>query len=87
MEWDDNMAISDVARRAYWPRYASRFPASELETMMRWHALPPGWWDMDCADFLGARRPLIAHVIRDGFSLLASGMQPATASHLASVPG
>lgn len=74
VEWDDNIAISEIPPKDYWPRYASRFSSSELETMMRWHALPADWWEMNYAEFLRARRPLIAHVIRDGFSLLATGV-------------
>lgn len=86
VEWDDNIAISDVAPRDYWPRYASRFSSAELETMMRWHALPADWWNMDYPEFLRARRPLIAHVIRDGFSLLATGVQAEKAPGLVVVP-
>lgn len=77
VEWDDNIAISDIAPKDYWPGYASRFSTTDLGDMMRWHALPPDWWEMDYPDFLRARRPLIAHVIRDGFRLLATGEQTA----------
>lgn len=77
VEWDDNIAISDIAPNAYWPKYAARFSTSELETMMRWHALPPNWWTLDYPDFLRARRPLIARMIRDGFRLLTTGEQAA----------
>lgn len=77
VEWDDNIAISDISPKDYWRQYAARFSASELAEMMRWHALPADWWEMDYPDFLRARRPLIAHVIRDGFRLLATGEQTA----------
>ena len=46
-------------------------PADELATMCRWHALPDNWWDMGYEQFLAARRPLIAMVIRDGYRRLA----------------
>jgi hypothetical protein len=35
--------------------------------MMRWHALPSDWWTLSYEDFLVARRPLIADVIRQGY--------------------
>lgn len=73
VEWDDNIAISDVSPSAYWPKYAARFAQSELGDMMRWHALPDGWWEMEYHDFLRARRPLIARVIRQGFERLSTG--------------
>ena len=86
VEWDDNIAISDIAPKNYWPQYAARFSSPELAEMMRWHALPANWWEMDYPKFLRARRPLIAHVIRDGFTLLATGEQPGTTSGEAGLP-
>lgn len=86
VEWDDNIAISDIAPKNYWPHYAARFASTELADMMRWHALPDGWWVMDYADFLRARRPLIAHVIRDGFNQLATGEQATQTASAAAVP-
>ncbi|MBL8377534.1 MAG: DUF262 domain-containing protein [Burkholderiales bacterium] len=73
VEWDDNIAISDDAPAKYWPAYAKRFATQELESMCRWHALPESWWSMSYPDFLAARRPLIANVIRDGYHKLAKG--------------
>jgi hypothetical protein len=86
VEWDDNIAISDIAPKDYWPRYAARFASAELVEMMRWHALPSDWWAMDYPDFLRARRPLIAHVIRDGFSLLATGEKATQATSAPTAP-
>lgn len=74
VEWVDNIAISDIAPKDYWPRYASRFAEVELAEMMRWHALPDSWWTMDFDTFLRARRPLIASVTRDGFRRLGTGL-------------
>ncbi len=70
VEWDDNIAISDIAPAEYWPKYAGRFDGEELQAMMHWHALPEGWQNMDYAAFLTARRPLIAQVIRKGYEKL-----------------
>ena len=72
VEWDDNIAISDEPPSQYWGKYAARFDAQTLATMMRWHALPGEWWQMDYEPFLQARRPLIADVIRQGYQKLAS---------------
>ena len=70
VEWDDNIAISDAPPSAYWHQYAGRFGAEDLAQMCRWHALPDSWWTMVYADFLAARRPLIALVIRQGYDTL-----------------
>jgi len=70
LEWDDNIGISDGAPKDYWPLYAERFKAEELKTMMQWHALPDGWQNMGYENFLVARRPLIAEVIRKGYEKL-----------------
>lgn len=67
LAWDDNIAISDAPPNVYWPLYAKRFTPTELEQMSHWHALPGNWWQMTYPDFLAARRPLIAKVIRDGY--------------------
>ncbi|WP_345797602.1 DUF262 domain-containing protein [Castellaniella sp. MT123] len=77
VEWDDNLAISDIAPKDYWPQYADRFSKRELKDMMNWHALPEGWQNLPYEDFLVARRPLIATVIRRGYEKLA-GIHEAT---------
>lgn len=70
VEWDDNIAISDIPPKDYWPKYANRFSDAELKEMMHWHALPEGWQEMSYQEFLVARRPLIAKVIRQGYEKL-----------------
>jgi hypothetical protein len=71
VQWDDNIAISDAPPAQYWGKYAERFDAQSLMTMMQWHALPAEWWTMGYEQFLSARRPLIADVIRQGYEKLA----------------
>lgn len=71
VEWDDNIAISDAPPAQYWGKYAERFDQVTLATMMQWHALPEQWWTMSYDQFLAARRPLIAGVIRQGYLKLA----------------
>lgn len=70
VEWDDNIAISDIPPKEYWPKYAARFTSDELKAMMHWHALPEGWQEMDYQSFLVARRPMIAQVIKQGYQRL-----------------
>lgn len=74
VEWDDNIAISDAPPSQYWPKYAERFDPETLAAMMRWHALPQNWWTLSYEDFLVARRPLIADVIRQGYLKLSGGV-------------
>lgn len=73
VEWDDNIAISDGPPSTYWPLYAKRFDEKELQQMSTWHALPDTWWELSYDDFLKARRPLIAAVIRAGYQKLLDG--------------
>ena len=44
--------------------------AERLVRQRYWHALPDGWEDMAYPEFLAARRPLLAKVVRDAFGLL-----------------
>lgn len=74
VEWDDNIAISDAPPSQYWPKYAERFDPETLAPRMRWHALPRDWWTLSYEDFLVARRPLIADVIRQGYVKLSGGV-------------
>ena len=70
VEWNDNIAISDGPPSSYWPEYAQRFDSQALTKMSEWHALPDNWWTMSYPEFLAARRPLIAGVIRAGYQKL-----------------
>jgi hypothetical protein len=78
VEWDDNIAISDAPPSEYWPKYAERFDPETIAIMMRWHALPSNWWDLDYDDFLVARRPLIGDVIRRGYLRLVGEQDDAS---------
>lgn len=70
VEWSDNIAISDAAPAKYYPKYAARYSAEEIDRMTYWHALPEGWEQMSYTDFIQERRKRIAIVIRDGFDVL-----------------
>ena len=73
VEWIDNIGISDRDPAEYWPAEVgkkSHLGAARLARQRYWHALPDGWEHMSYQDFLTARRPLLARVVRDAFGLL-----------------
>ena len=76
LEWSDNAAAADQAPADYLPKLKGRFGPAELAVMYRHHALPEGWEHMDYHSFLERRRELIAGVIRDGYNLLATEVDP-----------
>ena len=73
MEWGDNVDISDQAPAEYLPAMKNRFSQAELNQMYRLHALPENWEHMDYKDFLEKRRELMARVIAEGYTTLATG--------------
>jgi hypothetical protein len=76
VEWPDNAAISDTPPKDYWPGYAARLSAPELDDARFLHALPSGWELMDYGTFLEQRRRLMARVIKRGFDVLSGNEQP-----------
>lgn len=73
VEWIDNIGISDRDPAEYWPAELAKKPHLGAERLARqryWHALPDGWETMTYPEFLAARRPLLAKVVRDAFGLL-----------------
>lgn len=70
LEWPENIAISDTTPDQYVPAIRERFAPAEWDTMRKMHALPDGWEMLDYAAFLGARRKLMAAMIRHGFETL-----------------
>jgi hypothetical protein len=67
LEWPENISISDEPPSAYVPQLRNRFDAKEWRLMHELHALPDGWEQLSYADFLAARRKLMAAIIRRGF--------------------
>jgi hypothetical protein len=67
LEWPENISISDSPPSIYVPELRHRFKADEWGRMHELHALPEGWESLPYADFLGARRRLMAGIIRRGF--------------------
>ena len=73
IEWKDNANIADKAPVAYVPEKQEGFNQSQLAKMYRLHALPVGWEHMDYQKFLGARREVMASIIREGYEKLTQG--------------
>lgn len=68
VEWPENIEISGAAPAEYWPRYEAQFTDADRFH----HALPDGWSQMEYEDFLSARRPLMAKVVRHGFETIGA---------------
>lgn len=70
LEWPDNIEISDSPPSDYLPLVRERFATSDWRRMIELHALPAEWELMGYDEFLTARRPLMAAIIRRGFETL-----------------
>lgn len=70
LEWPDNIEISDDPPSEYVPNIQGRFGAEEWKRMHDLHSLPVNWQDMDYANFLVARRNLMADIVRRGYETL-----------------
>jgi hypothetical protein len=70
LEWPENISISDDAPSKYVPLLRERFASNAWSAMHEMHALPTEWQAMGYADFLAARRVLMADIIRRGFETL-----------------
>jgi hypothetical protein len=87
LEWHDNLSISATDPSVYWPAYLDAlsepsngmapFSESEIESMIRLHALPDGWPEMQFDAFLAERRRLMARVIREAYQRLVHGVPDA----------
>lgn len=82
VDWSDNIAISDLSPRDYWPKQlkVKRLEGDRLRHAMYWHALPERWTELSYDDFLTQRRRLMAQVVRDAVSRIAD------ASYMPSLP-
>jgi hypothetical protein len=67
LEWPENISISDDPPSRYVPKLRQRFAADDWRRMHELHALPEGWESLSYADFLTARRRLMAAIVRRGF--------------------
>jgi hypothetical protein len=73
VEWPDNVSIGAKSPRDYVGEIKARFSSAAWDSMCREHALPPGWHDLDYAEFLRQRRALMAAKIRRGYASLGDG--------------
>lgn len=77
LEWPDNIKVGAKAPVDYFPAlFAERVSPADEEKVRFLHALPPGWEEMEYEEFLQARRPLMAKVVKAGFEKLAHGTDP-----------
>lgn len=70
LEWPDNIDISDSSPTDYVATIRNRFSPEEWRRMHELHALPDAWEQMNYAEFLAARRKLMAGIVRRGFETL-----------------
>jgi hypothetical protein len=72
LEWPENIDISDESPANYLPIIERRYEdkKQEWQQMLRDHALPEGWENMDYLPFLTERRKLMAAIIKRGFESL-----------------
>jgi hypothetical protein len=68
--WHDNSLVGSQSPAKYVPRLREKFDADRWGRMCAEHALPPGWESMIYEEFLAARRPRMAEIIRIAFRKL-----------------
>lgn len=71
IEWPDNMDISDRAPSKYFKKQVDGMSEQEIKDMLKLHALPYGWEDLNYNEFLERRRKLMTKIIKDGFDKLS----------------
>ncbi|RVA14636.1 DUF262 domain-containing protein [Mesorhizobium sp. M7A.F.Ca.US.002.01.1.1] len=76
VEWPDNLKISDQPPSAYAPALHAALSPKDRADMMRWHALPANWWEMEYQDFLRERRGLMAQLVHDAYRKLSGDIEP-----------
>lgn len=67
VEWSDNIAISDQGPRAYAPEFSARYSNEQLSQVLRSHALPEAWFEMEYGEFLKVRRHLMSELMRESY--------------------
>lgn len=68
--WHDNSLVGSQSPAKYVPRLREKFDEDRWGRMCAEHALPPGWESMIYEEFLAARRPRMAEIIRIAFRKL-----------------
>jgi hypothetical protein len=70
VEWPDNIKISSKAPKDYAPPLDAKLSGQERENTLKWHALPPAWWELPYEEFLKERRVLMARLVREAYQQL-----------------
>lgn len=65
------MDISDEAPSKYFTKQVEGMSEEEIKEMLKLHALPYKWEDLNYNDFLEKRRELMTRIIKDGFDKLS----------------
>jgi len=76
VEWPDNQKISDQAPKDYAPALDAKLSSQERDLMLKWHALPPAWWELSYDDFLKERRVRMARLVREAYQQLCGEIAP-----------
>ncbi len=84
VEWTDNLKIGDKDPKVYMPKFEGLlrqdgFSDAALEGMYELHALPAGWQEMEYQEFLEARRPMMAALVKRGFDMIGAPASGPTA--------
>lgn len=80
LDWPENAKVGAQSPMEYWPELAAAQPADRLRRQVHVHALPVGWEQLDYSTFLERRRPLIARIVKEGFSTLWQDRRPPPAT-------
>jgi len=75
VEWSNNISIGGRPPSEYAPPLFSNMDAEARTQSAFWNALPPNWELMEYKPFLGARRRIIADVIRAGWEALGADVE------------
>lgn len=68
LEFEDNIEISDDEPSKYFAMVQERFDQSEIKEMLRQHAIPENFYQLEYDDFLQERRKLMAGIIKKAFN-------------------
>lgn len=71
VDWPENTSIGSRGPADYVPEIKERLSPERWERQAFHHALPRGWEQLDCPEFLEKRRNLMAGVVREGFDRIS----------------
>ena len=68
MEFEDNIEISDEKPSDYFAMVQKRFTDNELSEMLKQHAIPENFYQLEYDQFLHERRKLMTGIIKRAFN-------------------